>query len=156
MPIILRDTLPEDELFLFEVYASTRAQEMALVSWDDEQRKAFLKMQFDAQHSHYRERFPEASYSLILRDDLRLGRLYVLREKCEIRILDITLLPQYRNCGIGTSLLRELLIEAAQSEKRVLIYIETFSPSLNLFERLGFKSITEEGFNLLMEWRPEN
>jgi ribosomal protein S18 acetylase RimI-like enzyme len=156
MPIILRATLPEDELFLFEVYASTRAQEMALVSWDDEQRKVFLKMQFDAQHSHYRERFPEASYSLILRDDLRLGRLYVLREKCEIRILDITLLPQYRNCGIGTSLLRELLIEAAQSEKRVLIYIETFSPSLNLFERLGFKSITEEGFNLLMEWRPEN
>jgi ribosomal protein S18 acetylase RimI-like enzyme len=156
MPIILRDTLPEDELFLFEVYASTRAQEMALVSWDDEQRKAFLKMQFDAQHSHYRERFPEASYSLILRDDLRLGRLYVLREKCEIRILDITLLPQYRTCGIGTSLLRKLLVEAAQFEKRVLIYVETFSPSLNLFERLGFKSITEEGFNLLMEWRPEN
>jgi ribosomal protein S18 acetylase RimI-like enzyme len=156
MPITLRDTLPEDELFLFEVYASTRAQEMALVSWDDEQRKAFLKMQFDAQHSHYRERFPDANYSVILRDDLRLGRLYVLREECEIRILDITLLPQYRNCGIGTSLLRKLLVEAAQFEKRVLIYIETYSPSLNLFKRLGFKSIAEEGFNFLMEWRPEN
>jgi ribosomal protein S18 acetylase RimI-like enzyme len=154
MPITLRDALPEDESFLFEVYASTRAQEMALVPWDDEQRNSFLTMQFAAQHSHYREQFPDASYSVIFRDDLPLGRFYVLREKREIRILDITVLPEYRNGGIGTALLRDLLDEAAQSEKRVLIYVETFNPSLRLFERLGFKSIAEEGINFLMEWRP--
>jgi ribosomal protein S18 acetylase RimI-like enzyme len=154
MSIKLRDVLPEDESFLFEIYASTRAEEMALVPWDDEQRKAFLTMQFAAQHSHYREQFPDASYSVILRDDLPLGRFYVLKGKGEIRILDITILPEYRNRGIGTSLLRELLDEAAQSRKRVLIYVETFNPSLRLFERLGFKSIAEEGINFLMEWRP--
>jgi len=154
MPITLRDALPEDESFLFEVYASTRVQEMALVPWDDEQRNSFLTMQFAAQHSHYREQFPDASYSVIFRDDLPLGRFYVLREKREIRILDITVLPEYRNGGIGTALLRDLLDEAAQSEKRVLIYVETFNPSLRLFERLGFKSIAEEGINFLMEWRP--
>ena len=154
MPITLRDVLPEDEAFLFEVYASTRAQELALVSWDDEQRKSFLTMQFAAQHSHYRERFPDASYSLILRDDSPVGRLYILRKKGEIRILDVTLLPEYRNGGIGTSLVRDLLDEAAQAGKRVLIYVDTFNPSLRLFERLGFKSIAEEGINFLMEWRP--
>jgi len=154
MPITLRDALPEDESFLFEVYASTRAQEMAFVPWDDEQRKSFLTMQFVAQHSHYREQFPDASYSVILRDDSPVGRLYVLREKGEIRILDITVLPGYRNGGIGTSLLRDLLAEAAQSGKRVQIYVETFNPSLRLFERLGFKSIAEEGINFLMEWSP--
>jgi ribosomal protein S18 acetylase RimI-like enzyme len=154
MPIKLRDALPEDESFLFEVYASTRAQEMAFVPWDDEQRKSFLTMQFVAQHSHYRQQFPDASYSVILRDDSPVGRFYVLREKGEIRILDITVLPEYRNGGIGTSLLRDLLDEAAQSDKRVLIYVETFNPSLRLFERLGFKSMAEEGINLLMEWRP--
>jgi ribosomal protein S18 acetylase RimI-like enzyme len=156
MPITLRDALPEDEPFLFEVYASTRAQEMALVPWDDEQRKSFLTMQFVAQHSHYRERYPDASYSLICRENLPLGRLYVLREKGDIRILDLTLLPEYRNGGIGTSLLRDLLDEGAQSGKRVLIYVETYNPSLRLFERLGFKSIAEEGVNFLLEWRADH
>jgi ribosomal protein S18 acetylase RimI-like enzyme len=154
MTITLRDALPDDEPFLFEVYASTRAQEMALVPWEDEQRKSFLTMQFVAQDSHYRAQFPDASYSIILRDDLPLGRFYVLREQGDIRILDITILPEYRNGGIGTSLLRDLLQEAALSGKRVLIYVETFNPSLRLFERLGFKSIAEEGINFLMEWRP--
>lgn len=153
MSITLRDVLPEDESFLFDVYASTRAQELAAVPWDDEQRTSFLRMQYAAQHSHYREQFPDASYGVILRDDLPVGRFYVLREQREIRILDLTVLPEYRNEGIGTSLLRSLLEEAAQRGKRVLIYVETFNPSLRLFERQGFKSVAEEGINFLMEWR---
>lgn len=154
MPITLRDVLPEDESFLFEAYASTRAQEMALMPWDDEQRKSFLRMQFAAQDSHYRKHFPDANYSVILRENSRVGRLYVLSKKEEVRILDITILPEHRNKGIGTSLLQSLLSEAAHSKKRVLIYVETFNPSLRLFERLGFKGIAEEGINFLMEWRP--
>lgn len=155
MAITLRPALPEDESFLLEVYASTRAQEMALVPWDDEQRKSFLTMQFTAQHSHYRKQFPEASYSVILRDGLPVGRFYVFRQDDFMRILDITVLPEYRNGGIGISLVQELLDEAAHARKRVLIYVETYNPSLRLFERLGFKSIAEEGANFLLEWRAE-
>jgi ribosomal protein S18 acetylase RimI-like enzyme len=156
MPITLRDVLADDEPFLFEVYASTRAQEMAMVSWDEEQRKAFLTMQFSAQHSYYQSQFPEANFSLILRDDLPVGRLYVLRQAHDLRILDLTLLPEYRNAGIGTPLIRDLLNEAAESCRNVHIYVESFNPSLRLFERLGFKNIAEEGHNLLLEWRPNS
>ncbi|MGI8917729.1 MAG: GNAT family N-acetyltransferase [Pyrinomonadaceae bacterium] len=152
MAITFRDVLPEDDSFLFEVYASTRKQEMELVPWNDEQRKSFLTMQFVAQHSHYREQFPNASYSVILRDDLPVGRFYVLREEGEIRILDITVLPEYRNGGIGTALVKDLLEEAAQLGKSVRIYVETFNPSRSLFERLGFSQIEEADFNILYEW----
>jgi ribosomal protein S18 acetylase RimI-like enzyme len=154
MPITLRAAVPEDEAFLLEVYACTRAQELASVPWDDDQRKSFLAMQFVAQDSHYRAQFPDASYSVILRDDLPVGRLYVLREKSDIRILDITVVPEYRNEGIGSMLLRDLLDEAALAGKRVLIYVETFNPSLRLFERLGFTTIAEEGINFRMSWTP--
>ena len=154
MAITLRPALPEDEPFLLEVYASTRAEELALVPWDDEQRKSFLAMQFAAQHAHYQQQFPQASFSVIIRDDSAVGRLYVLREDHVIRILDITVLPEFRNGGIGTSLLRDLLDEAAETKKRALIYVETFNPSLRLVERLGFKNIAEEGINFLMEWSP--
>lgn len=129
---------------------------MALVPWDEEQKKSFLSMQFAAQDSHYRAQFPDASFSIIYRDDSPVGRLYVLREEQEIRILDITILPEYRNCGVGSSLVQELLAEAAAAGKRLRIYVETYSPSLQLFERLGFKSIAEEGMNFLLEWSPES
>ncbi len=154
MPITLREETVEDQLFLLEVYASTRAQEMALVPWSDEQREAFVRSQFEAQHSYYQAQFPDASYQVIMVEGERAGRVYVLRESEAIRILDITLLPQHRNLGIGTSLIREILAEGDQAGKPVNIWVENFNPSLKLFERLGFVRVQEDGFNCLMEYCP--
>jgi len=154
MAITLRDALAEDEPFLREVYACTRAAELALVPWSDEQREAFLRMQFDAQHSHYHGQFPEASYQIILQDASPIGRLYVHETADDIRILDLTILPPHRGGGIGTTLIRELLAEGKRIGKPVSIWVEYFNPSLTLFQRLGFSKIHEDGYNLLLEWRP--
>lgn len=156
MAITLRDAGPDDELFLLQVYACTRAAELAQVPWSDEQKAAFLQMQFNAQHSHYHERYPDADYKVILRDEEPVGRLYVRREKDLTHIMDITVLPEYRNSGIGSELTRGILDEAAGIGQNVQIYIETFNPSLQQFERLGFKSIAEEGINFLLEWSPHS
>lgn len=153
MSLTLRVAADEDEAFLREVYASTRAQELAMVPWSDEQRAAFLRMQFDAQHSYYHAQFPEASYQIILREVEPIGRMYVLRKEKDIEVLDITLLPQHRGAGIGTSLMRELLQEADRSGQAVNIWVEEYNPSRSLFERLGFSKIQEEGFNWLLEYR---
>jgi ribosomal protein S18 acetylase RimI-like enzyme len=154
MSILLREVTAEDEIFLREVYASTRALELSLVPWSDEQREAFLKFQFDAQDSHYRKQYPEASFQVILKEAEPVGRLYLVRGSAEIKILDITVLPQYRNAGIGTILLRELLAEAEKTARTVVIWVEHFNPSQNLFKRLSFSKIDEDGYNHLMEWRP--
>jgi GNAT superfamily N-acetyltransferase len=154
MAITLRNELEEDEAFLREVYACTRAQELALVPWSDEQREAFLRMQFDAQHSYYHAQFPEASYEIILQEAEPIGRFYVHRTEADIRVLDITILSPHRGGGIGTSLIRELLAEGARTAKAVSIWVEHLNPSLTLFERLGFSRIQEDGYNLLLEWHP--
>ena len=153
MSITLRGAADEDEAFLREVYASSRAQEMAVVPWNDEQREAFLRMQFDAQHSYYHAEFPEASYQIILREAEPIGRMYVLRKEEEIEVLDITLLPQHRGAGIGTPLIRELMEEAERTGKAVNIWVEEYNPSRSLFSRLGFSKVHEEGFNWLLEYR---
>lgn|SRR5262249_39569646 len=150
----LRDASPEDDTFLRKVYACTRAQEMALVPWSEEQREAFLRFQFDAQDSHYRAKFPDASYQIILSEDQPVGRLYVSREADEIRILDITVLPEHRAQGIGTSLLRRLLSEADESRRRVTVWIEQFNPSQVTFQHLGFKISQDDGYNNLLEYQP--
>jgi GNAT superfamily N-acetyltransferase len=154
LDVSLRDESEQDLEFLFEVYASTREEELALVPWTAEQKDAFLKMQFAAQRNYYRERFPNAQYQLIVLDQQRVGRLYVLREDETIRILDMTVVPAYRSRGIGTFLLNGILSEASESAKPVEIYVETYNRSLGLFERLGFQKKAEEGINFLMEWLP--
>jgi ribosomal protein S18 acetylase RimI-like enzyme len=150
MSITLRDIVEADTAFLLEVYGSTRADELALIDWSDEQKEAFLRFQFEAQHRFYHEQYPAATYSIILRDGEPVGRLYVLRAEDLINILDITVLPQFRNTGIGTTLIGELLTEGAQSSKPVQIWVEHFNPSQRLFDRLGFSKIQEEGINWLM------
>jgi GNAT superfamily N-acetyltransferase len=156
MPIELRAETAEDGPLLLEVYTSTRAQELALVPWNDEQRSAFVRAQFEAQHSYYQAQFPHASYQVIIVDGVPVGRIYILRESDAIRILDVTLLPLHRNAGTGTLLIRELLAEANQTGKALNIWVEQFNPSLKLFERLGFVKVQEEGFNCLMEHRPSH
>jgi len=143
-----------DEPFLLTVYASTRSEEMAVVSWSNEQKRAFLEMQLQAQHNYYLSRFPNASYSIISLEKEPIGRLYVERQEDKIKILDITVLPEYRNKGVGTKLIAEILQAGEQAKKPVQIYVEIYNPSANLFSRLGFQPIAEEGINLLWQWNP--
>jgi len=82
MHITLRPVATGDEDFLYQVYASTRIDEMALVDWSAEQKAAFLHMQFQAQTAHYRAYYPNAQYLIIQRDDTTpLGRLIVGRDR---------------------------------------------------------------------------
>ena len=136
------------------MYASTRAEELAVVPWDDAQKDAFLRMQFDAQDAWWRENYAEASFDVILADGEPAGRLYVHRGPSEIRIVDIALLPEHRGGGIGTSLLRELFTEADESGKSVTIHVERMNPALRLYERLGFTVAEDKGIYLFLERPP--
>lgn len=152
--IDLRPVTAEDRDFLLRIYATTRAQELAQVPWTDEQKNAFLQMQFEAQDIDYHKRYPQGDFKVITLGGEAIGRIYLHRGDDRIHILDVTLLPEHRNSGIGSSLLRDVVNEAAHSQRNVCIYVETFNPSLRLFQRLGFVVAREEGFNLLLEWRP--
>jgi RimJ/RimL family protein N-acetyltransferase len=157
-PVALKPVTTEDEAFLYQVYASTRAEEMALVPWNETQRETFLKMQFSAQQVHYRAYYPDSTHDLILLDAQPVGRLYVSRSAEGISILDITILPEHRNKGIGTPLIKRLMDEAAAAGKPLTIYVESFNPSRRLFERLGFsriEQVEDDGVNYLMEWRAQ-
>ena len=154
MSITLRPIRPDDESFLLDVYSSTRAEEMALVPWTDEQKRAFIEMQFRAQDSYYRERFPNADFRVILEHEERVGRLYLLADSSAISIIDITVLPEHRKRGIGTFLIRQVIDEGSLSKRSVQVYVETHNPSLPLFERLGFFRVKEDGMNFLLECKP--
>ena len=154
-PISLRPVSEADNALLLEIYATTRAEEMALVPWTVEQQRAFVEMQFTAQQAEYRKLHPSARHDIIMANGRPVGRLYVARAKDGIEILDVTLLPPERNAGVGSYLIRQLMDEAASKGTPLRIYIESFNPSLRLFERLGFKPGERQGIYILLEWRSE-
>jgi ribosomal protein S18 acetylase RimI-like enzyme len=153
--ITLRPIEPGDKLWLYRIYASTREEELAPVGWDAAQRDAFLTQQFTAQHHYYQEVYPRASFRLILRDGQPAGRLYVNRGAEEIRIVDIALLPEHRNAGIGSALLRALMADAAAAGQPLTIHVERLNPALRLYERLGFRMLADKGVYLLLGWSPD-
>ncbi len=154
MSVTLRPARPDDRNFLYEVYASTRLEELAPLGWDEAQVTAFLEMQFAAQHDYYQSQFPDADFQIVIEDGQPIGRLYVDRRADEIRIIDIALLPTRRGARVGSGLLKDILKEAAESGLPVRIHVEQFNPALRLYERLGFARIGDQGVYLLMEWTP--
>ncbi len=154
MNITLRSVCDSDDLFLFALYASTRAAEMALVPWSDSQKEAFLQMQFRAQKSSYAKEYPTAQHSIICRGSDPVGRLYLDRSEERFHILDITVSEACRNQGIGSAVLGRILQEAQQAKRPITIYVENFNPSVRLFERLGFGVAAAKDFTVLLQRPP--
>ena len=153
--VVLRPLGDADRAFLAQVYASTRADELATVPWTDEQKAAFLGHQFEAQDAHYRRHYGDATFDVIEVDGEPAGRLYVHRGPREIRIVDVALTPPYRGRGLGTRLLRGVIAEAEESGRRLSIHVEVHNPARRLYERLGFRPAGDgNGVHLLMERAP--
>src|SRR2546423_8379877 len=150
-----RPITPADTSLLARVYASSRAEEIAITDWSEEQNADFCRRQFDAQSAYYAANYPAASFQIIERNGWPIGRLYVARWEKEIRIVDITLLPEFRGSGIGTKLLRDLQEEARAARKSLTIHVERFNRALGLYQRFGFEQIEDKGVYLLMEWNQE-
>ncbi|MGH9967464.1 MAG: GNAT family N-acetyltransferase [Pyrinomonadaceae bacterium] len=155
--VSLRTVSPEDEEFLLAVYASTRAEELAQVPWSDEQKTAFVRWQFDLQRKEYDANYPHTEYNVIVVDGRRAGRIWISRDDEQVRLLDIALLEEFQNRGVGTVLLRGLINEAASGNKALRHMV--FTPNKDarrFYERLGFVVFEEVGAYLHMEWRPES
>jgi GNAT superfamily N-acetyltransferase len=152
--LTLRPSTAADRQLLFEIYASTRAEELAPLPWDDSSKYAFLAQQFDAQDTYYNQHRPDASYDVIVVDGRPAGRLYVHRGADQILVMDIALLPEFRNRGLGTGLLRDLMEEAAAAGKPLVVHVERLNPARALYARLGFEQTGDLGVHLELQWTP--
>ena len=151
--LTLREVSPLDEAFLLDLYLSVREAEMAMVPWTDEQRSAFVRHQYAAQRNHYRAEYPTAQHSILFKDDVPVGMLYIDFTQADVKIVDLIISPSSRNLGIGSSLLKVLQSEASGLQKPLTVFVDQQDRSINFFERLGFKPVEEQGMHILLEWK---
>jgi ribosomal protein S18 acetylase RimI-like enzyme len=147
----LRPMQAEDQAFPYQVYASTRLDEMAMVDWSPEQKEAFLRMQFDLRTRQYQAEYPDAVTEIILCDDIPVGAMTTVKTTEAILLMDIALLPEFRGAGISSTILHNL----QKKNKKIILHVLRQNPAIHLYSRLGFLSVSEYSMYLQMEWNPQ-
>jgi ribosomal protein S18 acetylase RimI-like enzyme len=153
--LVLRWLRGGDLPWLRELYATTRADEMAPVPWPAAQKRHFLDQQFALQHDHFVRHFGEADFLAIEQPEGRpIGRYYVGRGET-FHVVDIALTPACYRQGIGTALITHTLAEAADGGRNVLLHVNKFNDrAMKLYSRLGFAVSEDTGSHWQMRWSP--
>lgn len=146
----VRPARPEDQEFLFRLYASTRPEVSAL-GWDAQQQEAFLRMQFNAQQRWYETAYPVSEHNIITVNNVPAGRMLLSRGHDSVTLVDISLLPDFRSHGIGSALIHKLIETAAAKGQAVTLQVLRTNPAQHLYLRLGFVVTGQDEMYLQMK-----
>ena len=152
--IQLRPVEEKDAEFIEAVYRTTREAELNLTNWSEYQKIAFINMQSTAQLTEYKTKFPGVRFQVIIYNKKDAGRFFTCETENDIRLLDITILPEFTGQGIGTNLLHRLIQRSNKVQKKISLHVIASNPALKLYQRLGFVFIKNDGFYYYMEREP--
>ena len=142
--IDLRPAGEGDRALVATLYATTRAEELRQVDWSDAQKRVFTDWQSQQQEAHYGLHYPAAERLLVEKGE-PIGRIYVDTTSAEVRLMEVTLLPAWRNQGIGTRLTRLLLEYADRLRLPASLHVEPFNPAKRMYQRMGFGVVEVRG-----------
>jgi len=155
LPIVsLRPASANDSEFLLHVYASTRQDEMLSWGWGPAQQAGFVRTQYDARQRGYAAAYPSAESSVVSVGDCPAGSLLVFRGRDELRLVDISLLPEFRSRGVGEHLIRVLVSEAVLLGSPLRLSVMRGNRAAHLYERLNFVSTGGDAMYCEMECVP--
>lgn len=152
--ITLRDAIPGDKAFLARLYSDTRRTEVSAWDWSPERQEMFLRMQFDAQSRSYQAAFPDAVDRIVCLEDTPVGRMLIAPEVGGLRLVDIALMEEHRNRGIGAGLICLLQQSCEVQGKTLRLQVLQGNPAIRLYQRRGFTSSGADSMYVQMEWIP--
>ncbi len=145
-----RPRTDEDQGLLRALFASYRADELAMIGGDAEQQQAFVDLQLRARDHHRDATRPGAELAIVTLDGIAVGQLDVHRTEDSVEVLEIALVPGLRGHGLGTALLGRVLAEADDAGVPVRLHVEPGNPAQRLYERLGFAVVAIEPMHRAM------
>jgi ribosomal protein S18 acetylase RimI-like enzyme len=152
LAVTTRPMTDDDSMLLFELYASTRADELSRSGWATPQQRSFFRMQAQNQERYFLRHYDHLDRRTICINGFSAGRLLVDRPSHAIVIVDLALLPAFRGRGVGSMLMRSILEEAAEQRLPVHVDVPKNSASLETCERLGFRYADDLGDRWHLVW----
>nr|WP_240647644.1 GNAT family N-acetyltransferase [Paenibacillus nanensis] len=112
----------------------------------------FLKLQWTAQQHSYSHQYPGAEHLILAYDEQKVGQALVARSGSSLSLVDLSMLPAWRNRGLGTLFIQELQAEATAESIPIRLSVLQNNRALRLYERLGFRHKAYNGLHIQMEW----
>lgn len=154
--ITLRPRHANEENFWREVFYDAVREHFASLNLPENELKNLLEFQFQAQTIDYGKNYPQASNDVIMYKNVPAGRVIISTEHGDLHLIDIAVLSEFRNRGIGTKILQWLFEKSRQTKLPIRFYVEKINPAFRLYERLGFKIVADVTSHFQMEWRDFN
>lgn len=143
-----------DQAFLRVVFASTKAVELSALGPDPSVREAFIAMQVRAQRRSVALYYP-GSIELVLRHrEQAAGRLWLHEDDSGLRIVDITLLPEWQGKGAARACMRALMRLADDHARALHLHVLADNPVRHWYGRLGFELMGTAGLYQAMTRLP--
>ena len=139
--VIRRAATEQDDAFLFTLFKTVRSPEFAHAQLAPAQLDLLMNIQYGGQKQTYGVEYPGGDEILLL-DGAPIGRVWLYRGAAEHQLVDISLLPEFRNRGIGAALVTEAIASARVAGVRLCCSVAvTNGGSLRFHQRLGFQIV---------------
>lgn len=156
MGVHCRPAQAADESLLREVFASTRAQDLALLGMEPVVLSTLVQMQFEAQRRHYMQTHPgcmawvvEGAASGAMAPQT-LGQMWLHLDASGLHLMDIAVLPTQRGQGIAAICVQALLHLADAHGWPVHLHVLADSAIRHWYARLGFVTTAHVGLHQAM------
>ena len=140
MRFSLRQATNADFDFLYHLKTTCLKEYVAATwGWDEE-----------IQQGRFSEFFDPAATQVVVVDGRDVGQLSVEDKGEELFLAGIYMLPSWQNRGLGTEIIQNLLASAEARGQWVSLQVLRVNPARGLYERLGFRVISETDTHLIM------
>jgi GNAT superfamily N-acetyltransferase len=141
-----------DDPFLYDVFATTWQSEVAALP-NQKLARHVLRIQHIAQERRFSALHPGQQRFVVLADGEQAGRLYVQQDGAVTRIVDLTLMPEFRSRGIGTRIVRDLCRLAGRDGHTLSLRVgRRHTGVTDLYSRLGFTLVAVDDLDNHLEW----
>ena len=137
----LREVHEDDFNFLFNLHRATFKRYIDLI-WDWEE---------EWQLAYFRSRFDPNVRKIIQFQGRDIGCISVQDQGEALFLAYIAICPTYQRRGIGSSLIRDVILKAEGRSIPVRLQLLKVNPARELYERLGFRTTGFTETHILME-----
>jgi ribosomal protein S18 acetylase RimI-like enzyme len=149
----LRPSTPADADFLRNLFTVDKAAEFAAQGLPETVYQPLIDMQYRGRTATFSAQHPRAATWIIESEGIAAGQ-YTLEETPQgSRLIDLAILPEYRNHGLATGVLQQLMREAATAG--LALRVNKGNPAVRLYTRLGFQVANEDEVSCEMVWQQD-
>ena len=105
-----------------------------------------------AERAKFDEIYRPEETSILVTEGEDAGWMTIVREDGAMELDGIYISPQFQRRGIGSALIRGLMVQAALERKPLRLSTAKINPARELYRRLGFRETAEDRYKTYMEY----